>query len=309
MAGPGLAAASPVAGRGPRPRRWSRPRWRPCPRRSRSSRRWSARRSSPRAVARLDERRPGLQPRPAQARRGELDRVDPRPHRAAQPPDQRRVRALDAGRPRRHRARRRPGEGREQRAGVGRRQPRGPGPGRRRRRPGHRPDGADLDRPGDEHQRHLGAGGLGEPRPAEAGHPGPVGRGREADDLAAAVHADGAGGDDPPHGRDQRLLRGRLGGDRARHLRLPREDPGLGRHRLQRAGRPLRHGVRGAQGRAGALGDRGPRRRLQPRDLRHRDDGRLHLGRPARRADRVDRPGSPPTSSAGSTATRGPPSA
>ena len=58
----------------------------------------------------------------------------------------------------------------------------------------------------------------------------------------------------PPHRREQRLPAAGLGGDRPVHLRLSHPNTGLVRHRLQRAGRQVRPGVRGQGGRADRAG-------------------------------------------------------
>ena len=247
-------------------------------------------------LPRLGRRTAGHEPRPAQARRGDLDRGDTAGHRAAQPARHRAVRAVDAGRPGRHRARRAARRLDRHRAGVGGRQQGGPGPGEHRRAAGDPAGGAHLDRPGDRQQRRPDRGGGGHPRRGDRqpeqpgrGHPCAVGRRRAPDDLDTGVHAHRARGDHPPHGGHERLLGRRVRGDRPGDLHLPRPHAGLGRHRLQRARRPVRHGVRGPRRGPGPLGDRRARRRVQPRDLRHRDDGRLHLGRPAGRHHRGDR--------------------
>ena len=102
------------------------------------------------------------------------------------------------------------------------------------------------------------------------------------------VHGHDAGGDDPPHRRVERLHPRAVRGDRARHLRLPLGEERLGRHRLQRPRRQVRDDLRGPGGRHGPPRGRRARRRVQPGDLRHRDDGhpdrhpadarRAHLG-------------------------------
>ena len=54
--------------------------------------------------------------------------------------------------------------------------------------------------------------------------------------------------DRPPHGRPERLLAGRGGGDREGHPALPRAGERLERHRLQLSRRPLRDDLRGRFG-------------------------------------------------------------
>ena len=90
----------------------------------------------------------------------------------------------------------------------------------------------------------------------------------------------------PSHGRDEHVHAAPGSGGRARDPALPRQGQRLERHRLQRARRPLRHGLRGSRGRHRPQRRRGPRARVQHRLVRHRGDGRLPHRRPADRRGR-----------------------
>ena len=197
---------------------------------------------------------------------------------------------LDESRPRGQRARGRAPDrrtrARRHRPDLGGRPHRGGGPRDARRAAGDRPGAGRADRPGRGQQRpgdRVDGLGARAGRP-EVRHAGPVGRRRVEDDVAAADDAGGARGDHPPHQRVQRLLARRLPGHRPRDLRVPLGEPGLGRHRLQRPRRQVRDDLRGARGRARPQRHRRARGRVQPRDLRHRDDGQLpgHAGDPRR---------------------------
>ncbi|CCW11930.1 hypothetical protein EBESD8_24740 [Rhodococcus aetherivorans] len=140
---------------------------------------------------------------------------------------------------------------------------------RRRQRRAHQPGVEQRRRRARGHRR------SGRRVRTEGDHPSPVGRrrvhplpGRHLRRRARRRHR-------APHRRQQRLLQGRIGGDRAGHLRLPRPDPGLVRRRLQRARRPLRPDLRGPRRRPGQARAGRARRRLQREHRRHRDDGRL----------------------------------
>ena len=88
------------------------------------------------------------------------------------------------------------------------------------------------------------------PAPAEVHLPPLVGRRRRRGGLRAsrqAVDRQGQGRRHPPHGEHQQLQRGRGARDGARHLPLPPQRQRLGRHRLQRARRPLRQRLPGAR--------------------------------------------------------------
>ena len=143
------------------------------------------------------------------------------------------------GRHRRARHRRRPAARRHR----GRRQPRRAGL-RGRRRPDHR-------------------------------HPLGVGRRRVAAQRGAVLRP-GQDGVRAPHRERQPLLARRRSRARARHLRLPHQDPALERHRLQLPRRPLRHHLRGALRRRRPRRRRRARVRLQHRQHRHLRHGHLH---------------------------------
>ena len=92
----------------------------------------------------------------------------------------------------------------------------------------------------------------------------------------------------PSHGRDEHVHAAPGPCGRARDPALPRQGQRLERHRLQRARRPLRHGLRGSRGRHRPQRGRGPRARVQHRLVRHRGDGRLpHRGAAGRRGRRA----------------------
>ena len=78
-----------------------------------------------------------------------------------------------------------------------------------------------------------------------------------------------------PHRGQQRLRAGGFRGDRPVDLRVPHPHAGLVRHRLQRAGRQVRPGVRGPGRRHRPAGRGFPHRRVQPQHLGCGDARRL----------------------------------
>ena len=88
----------------------------------------------------------------------------------------------------------------------------------------------------------------------------------------------GAGGHRAPHRGKQRLRPAGLRGDRAIDLRVPHPNPWLVRHRLQRACRQVRAGVRGPGRRDGPAGRGRPHRRVQQEHLGCGDARQLRPG-------------------------------
>ena len=119
------------------------------------------------------------------------------------------------------------------------------------------------------------------PRPAaQHHHPRTVGRRRIDEVPADGVRRRGSRRHRAPHRGQQRLLAAGLGGHRQIHLRVPHPHLGLVRHRLQRAGRQVRPGLRGAGRRHHATGRGRAHGWLQQEHL-GRGDARQLRGRAA----------------------------
>ena len=112
-------------------------------------------------------------------------------------------------------------------------------------------------------------------RAAEHHQPRTVGRRRIDAVRRAAVRRRGARRHRPPHRGQQRLRAAGFGRDRQVDLRVPHPHAGLVRHRLQRAGRQVRAGLRGPGRRHGQAGRGRPHRRVQPEHLGRGDDRQL----------------------------------
>ena len=170
-----------------------------------------------------------------------------------------------------------PGQGRRRRRGPDRphqRARRRHRPLRRRKHRGaaHRRRTPRSRRRGRHHHRPAGPGGLRHPGHR---HPVTVGR-RRASALRLALLLPGQDGLRPPHGRQQHVHPGRRSCAGQGDLRLPHQEPGLERHRLQLPGRPVRQCVRRPIRRHHARGRRRARVRLQHRQHRRVGHGHLH---------------------------------
>ena len=118
--------------------------------------------------------------------------------------------------------------------------------------------------------RDHGDGGLAADRAA------PVVEGRRGDPPEGAALREGRSlCGRPPHGRLERLLARRLGGDRQGDRAVPRARQRLERHRLQLPGRQVRPDLRGPLRRGRSQRDRRARRGLQHRFGRDRRDRQL----------------------------------
>ena len=249
-----------------------------------------------RAAGRAGHPHPRRVLRPARRHLAPGDRPG-RPHRPGAHPRPQGLDRLDrAGRHRHTCGQRGQGGPSRHRAALGRRLGRLPGPGRRgQRRPAARPAGRPGG-PGQLGRRRVGGGrpadavGAGRGGPAADLHPGPVGRGRVDPRQRAEVQLHDQGRLRAPHGRRQRLLRGRGAEDPPRHLRLPRQGQRLVGHRLQLPGRPVRPALGGPVRRDDPCRRRRPHRWLQRRQLRGVGARQLRQGRCARGDGRLDRP-------------------
>ena len=149
-----------------------------------------------------------------------------------------------------------------------------PGGGRRGRRPRRRRAAPHRRR---DRRRRPRAAGLGGRHRAADRHARRVGRGRVAAFRVTRLRArqDGLR---PPHRQRQRLHASRRPRAHARRLRLPHQEPGLERHRLQLPRGPLRDHLRGTVRRHGPRRHRRAGLRLQHRQHRHLGDGDVHRG-------------------------------
>ena len=121
----------------------------------------------------------------------------------------------------------------------------------------------------------LRATGLGGHLRAADRHARRVGRGRVAA-FRVTLLRPRQDGLRPPHRQRQRLHARRRPRAHARRLRLPHQEPGLERHRLQLPRRPLRDHLRGTVRRHGPRRHRRAGVRLQHRQHRHLGDGDVH---------------------------------